>query len=390
MIGAVAGIEERLSSARSPDDILSLLRETLPAATGITSVNLYFYEPSSRTLRQISPGDPEPALCPVEGPVAPGLTGLTLCFRNRALLAVDDLKRAGLAGLGDGEAGGSRRSVMYVPMFAAGELTGVLELAHASRPRAFPPSERLLMQHLANQAASVAAMLDRAAARERLRQDEQTALAGRLLADLAAELIPPLETVGRTAAAMRTADMALALPFEAIAEETGEAVKSLRRFASPGGGRSGAERIDLNALLSELVRGAGRDAARRGVELRPQLPAGSVPVLAVRAELEQALLILLAEALRAAGDFEPSPVGLRLFRDRQHAVVEVTHASRPGRYEGGTSVAGLSLAIASAILPAPMNPIFPSASVPIPMIAFPAARRADIVCGRRVPSGEVA
>mgnify|MGYP005843203859 CR=1 FL=1 len=350
----VNGLEERLFPAKSPEDILKALREVLPNALAITDVNLFLYDAPSHMLKQITIGDQEAVVCPVEGPVAPSLVGLTLCFRNRTLLAVDDVKREGLKGLGepDEAPGDARRAVLYAPMFAAGELTGVLELAHSTEVRRFRRRDRLLAQHLANQIAARVALLDREAVREKLFRGDQMAAAGRLMSDLADELSTPLESIERRIRSLLTPALPrnAALELEAIAADAAEGARSVKRLRAPARAeRAEVALIDIRELLGEALRHRRRDCEARGIEVKTDLPEERVPVLAVRADLEQALLNLLVEAQRSAAEAEKPVVSVRLYRTDRHAVVEVVHLSKPGRHPGPASVKNLSLAVASAI-----------------------------------------
>lgn len=350
----VNGLEERLFAAKSPEDILKATREVLPKALAITDVNLFLYDAPSRMLKQITIDDQEAVVCPVEGPVAPSLIGLTLSFRNRTLLAVDDVRREALKGLGepDDAPADPRRAVLYAPMFAGGELTGVLELAHCWEVRRFRSRDRLLAQHLANQIAARLALLEQDAVREKLLRGDRMAAAGRLISGLADELSAPLERIERRIRGVLTPGLPreAALELEAIAIDAAAGAQSVKRLRSSARAEPAeVALVDIGELLAQLLRHRRRECAARGIELKADLPDERVPVLAVRADLEQALLNLLVEAQRSAAEAETRMVTVRLYRTNRNAVVEVVHLAKPGGDSDPDSLKGLSIAVASAI-----------------------------------------
>src|SRR5260370_9821862 len=87
------------------------------------------------------------------------------------------------------------RTVLFVPMFAQGDLLGVVELHHNASFHYFSQAEQASIQHLANQVATALKLQEQQSIREQLVRSEKLAAAGQLLSDVANEQRSPLESI---------------------------------------------------------------------------------------------------------------------------------------------------------------------------------------------------
>src|SRR6185436_9467820 len=80
-------------------------------------------------------------------------SGAVACFHYRTLLVIPDIERSPfpLTSADPKSAAEAPRSLLFVPMFAQGEVIGVLELDQHDRVRDFSGGEQELAQHLGNQ-----------------------------------------------------------------------------------------------------------------------------------------------------------------------------------------------------------------------------------------------
>jgi signal transduction histidine kinase/CheY-like chemotaxis protein len=292
---SLLALAEEIIAASSAGQIVERLTAALPGILRVTGVRVYFADRAAGVLRLVggTPGEPN-ASVPLDS--APD-SGVALCFRNRTLLAIPDLRRSPLGPAAGG--GGAARAMMLIPMLRQGEAAGVIEVTHAWRPRPFSRDERAVAQHLANQVAAALGLLEQQSLRERMLRSERLAASGQLISGVARELRAPLEAVADLAARLlaRPAGDEREAEIGMIAREArraGDLVDRLLSFSRTGGGAP--RPLDVVELLRNLIEFREREWAARGIVLRDQLPDTPAHVLGVDGQLEQVFLSLLVHA----------------------------------------------------------------------------------------------
>jgi len=141
----------------------------------------------------------------LDAPRGPVASGIAACFQSRAILPIPDMRRGPFAQKDlarQDEGPNMPRSMLLVPMFAQGDLIGIMELHDSDRYRYFSQSEQAAMQHLANQVATALRLQEQQSIREQLFRSEKLAAAGQLISDVASELRIPLEAIVKQAGSL--------------------------------------------------------------------------------------------------------------------------------------------------------------------------------------------
>ncbi len=184
------GLSEEIIAAATPAAIAEKLAAVLPTVTQASSVNLYLYQRRTKSLERIpTSADPEPMAASIDAPPEGLANAAVVCFRNRTLLNIPDVRRNPLVKVGAKLS--LPRSAMFVPLYSQQETLGVLEIGNARRPGFFPPEEQAAVQHLANLAAAALKLQERQAMREQLFHSEKLAATGQLISGVAGELRAP-------------------------------------------------------------------------------------------------------------------------------------------------------------------------------------------------------
>lgn len=188
-IRRIHGLCEELLTISAFEDLVRKLRNPVPRALEVTSVELYRFDRQTQSLCGCV-ADPAPEPIPLSSPREDGhsLPSIALCFRNRTPLRIPGSSNSLLSRT---NAGG----VILLPMFAREELVGVLEIAHTDRPRRFSMEELVALQHLANQVAMVMKLLELQARKEQMMRGQRLAATGQIISGVAAELKEPLEAI---------------------------------------------------------------------------------------------------------------------------------------------------------------------------------------------------
>jgi signal transduction histidine kinase len=297
---SLLALAEEIVTASSAGQIVERLTAALPGILRITGVRVYFTDRADGAMNLVgaAPGQPRVTIQMDGGPDS----GVALCFRNRALLAIPDLRRSHLRPAPG--AAGPVRAMMLVPMLRRGEVAGIIEVTHALRPREFSPDERAGAQHLANQAAAALGLMERQSLRERMFRGERLAASGQLISAVARELRAPLEAVSDLAA--RLLERSPGPPGDReigmIAREACRAGDIVERLLSFSRADGGAPRpLDVIELLRNLLEFREREWAARGIVLRDLLPESPARVLGIDGQLEQVFLSLLVYAEQSVG-----------------------------------------------------------------------------------------
>jgi signal transduction histidine kinase len=255
-------------------------------------------------------------------------SGIAACFRSQAILAIPDTRRS--SHFRREEAAVSPRSVLFVPMFAQAELIGVIEIHHSGHFHYFSQGEQAAMQHLANQIATALKLQEQHSMREQLFRSEKLAAAGQLISDVANELRSPLQSIGMLASELLSQNGEAAHPeLESITTEArraNEIVGRLVSFATVE--QSQAEPLDLNAILSGLLKFRAPEWKAKGVEIKVQLAVKRAIVLGSPGQIEQVLLNLLVDAEKSAAEAKDKVITVSSSLLAKRVLVEIAYPTR--------------------------------------------------------------
>jgi signal transduction histidine kinase len=348
------GLSEEIIAAQTPAAIAEKLATVLPAVTQASSVNLYLYQRRTKSLERVpTSADPEPMAASIDAPPEGLANAAVVCFRNRTLLNIPDVRRNPLVKVGAKLS--LPRSAMFVPLYSQQETLGVLEIGNARRPGFFPPEEQAAVQHLANLAAAALKLQERQAMREQLFHSEKLAATGQLISGVAGELRAPLDSIVQLAASL-AAHQGVApsqrdlLRLAGESQRASEIVSRLVSFARED--EPGPQLVDVNSLAAELVH--FREPEWKGLGLRGQnrLSPDPAPVLGSRGQIEQVLLNLLVHAGQYAGQspaktisVQSSAIGKRLVVEIEYSTPREDSSSNIDPFSAGSVLKGDSLGL---------------------------------------------
>lgn len=319
---------EQVIGATSPAEILRRLTLNLPALSNASGVGLYIHNRASKLLEGIHTSSSSVNLVDPETPASAMASGVAACFRSHALLAIPDTRRSPHFRRED--AALSPRSVLLVPMFAQAELMGVLEIHHAARFHYFSQGEQSAMQHLANQIAAALKLQEQHSMREQLFRSEKLAAAGQLISDVANELRSPLQSIATLASSLGSKNGDVPHPelesITAEAQRANEIVGRLVSFANVE--QSQAEPLDLNAILSGLLKFRAPEWKVKGVEIKSQLAVKRAIVLGSPGQIEQVLLNLLVDAEKSAAEAREKIITVSSSLLAKRVLVEIAYPTR--------------------------------------------------------------
>lgn len=297
-------LSEEIISASSPAEIAEKLVSVLPTVTQATAVRLYLYHRRTKSLERVPTGaNPEPMAVPLDSPPEGLVSGAVMCFKNRTLLNVPDVRRSPLLRIKAKR--NLPRSAMFLPLLAQHEVLGVLEVGNARRIGYFTVEEQASAQHLANQVAASLKLQDRQSVREQLFRSEKLAATGQLISGVASELRAPIESILQLSTSL-AAYSGRAIPerdLQMLAGESqraSEIVSRLVSFARPED--SAARPIDVNALVSGLMEFRDPEWKTLGLRVQNRLAAEPALVIGVQGQMEQVFLNLLIHAEQCAAE----------------------------------------------------------------------------------------
>ena len=319
---------EEVIAATTPAEILRRLTLTLPELWNSSGVGLYIQSRGLKTLERVQSTDAPAEMVDLDAPKGAMAAGVTACFRNRTLVAIPDSRRSPFFRKEEGAA--VPRSVLFIPMFAQSDLMGVLALYHSGSVHYYGQSEQAAMQHLANQVATALKLQEQQSIREQLFRSEKLAAAGQLISDVANELRSPLESIAALASALRSRqDAESRNELQSIADEASRASETVARLVSFAKvEQSQAERVDLTALLSSLLKFRAPEWKVKGVEIRSQLAPKSAIVIGSPGQLEQVLLNLLVDAEKAAAEAREKTINVSSSLLAKRVLVEISYPMR--------------------------------------------------------------
>jgi signal transduction histidine kinase len=297
LMRAFHALSEDIISAASPAEIAEKLVTVLPTVTQATGVRLYLYSRRSKALERVATkNEPDPMAVPIDAPPDGLAGGAVVCFRNRTLLNVPDVRRSPFV---PAEGRNLPRSAMFLPLLSQSDVLGVLEVGNARRLGYFSLEEQAAAQHLANQVAASLKLQEQQNIREQLFRSEKLAATGQLISGVASELRAPLDSILQLSTSL-AAHGSNSIPERELkmlageSQRASEIVSRLVSFARPED--SAARHVDVNALLASLMQ--FRDPEWRTLALRVQNRLTPQPalVLGAQGQIEQVFLNLLVHA----------------------------------------------------------------------------------------------
>ncbi|MBC8165309.1 MAG: hybrid sensor histidine kinase/response regulator [Bryobacteraceae bacterium] len=292
-------VAEDIISASSPADIARRLENVPPEVLYGATVEVYLYSEASESLELIqtdkSRTSPSVPLC---APIGSRQALAAVCFRNRTLLAVPNLRRSPLINAVDGDL---PACAVIAPMLTQGNILGVIALLYKRRP-AVSHDFQAAVQHLANQVAASMKLQERQLMKEQLLRSEKMAAAGQLISGVAHDLRLPLANISRCCHALLD-NGAEQFPVE-LREMSAEAARGLQLVDHLVSFSNMEQRepkpLDIHSLLSDLLEIRKEERKRRGLALETKIPLHPADVLADKGQLEQALLTVIVQAEHAA------------------------------------------------------------------------------------------
>ena len=328
---------EQVIAATSSTEILRRLMLNLSALSEATGVGLYIHNRSTKTLEGVHSNDTAVESVDPEAPSGAMASAIAACFRTHTLTAIPDVRRNSHFKKEDTVL--APRSVLLVPMFAQSELMGVLEIHHSRSFHYFSRGEQAAMQHLANQIATALKLQEQHSMREQLFRSEKLAAAGQLISDVANELRSPLQSIASQATAllMRNGDgyHAELSSITTEANRASEIVARLVSFANVE--HAQAEPLDLNAILSGLLKFRAPEWKAKGVEIKSQLAVKRAIVLGSPGQIEQVLLNLLVDAEKSAAEASNKVITVSTSLLAKRVLVEISYPLRSPDTRGDSS-----------------------------------------------------
>jgi len=319
---------EEVIRATSPAEILRRLTLTLPSLSNASGVGLYLQNRHSKLLESVHATAAAAETIDLEAPKGAIPAAVAACFRRRAPLAIPDTRRSPFFPKEEGVV--APRSVLLVPMLAQGELVGVLELRHMENFHYFSQGEQAAMQHLANQIATALTLQEQHSIREQLFRSEKLAAAGQLISGVADELRSPLESIVGLATSIEARHSEQPEEeLDSIRNEARRASEIVARLVSFGKTEQGElGRVDLNTILSSLLKFRAPEWKVKGVETEAQLAQKRAIVMGSAGQLEQVLLNLLVDAEKSAAEAAEKTILVSTSLLAKRVLVEIAFPTR--------------------------------------------------------------
>ena len=326
MLEAVHELGEDIPGLSSNAEILKRINTAMPRLFRVAHVRLYVHNRGAKALEEV-PADTKshPLSISLEAPGAGAEAGVAACFNSRARLLVPDASRGPYAGA-DGTGRPPARSLLFVPMFVQGEVTGVLEIGRDKGCRTFTNDEQTLAQHLANQLGLAIQLVGQRSVREQLFRTEKLAAVGRLISGVVNELQAPLATIGKMARSVLAEEPYSAVDRElrVIASESAKASEIVTRLVSFAGGEQvEAKPVDLNTLLRNLIEFREREWKVRGIRVRNLITDRPLMVMGSQGQLEQVFLNLLVHAEQSMAELAEKLIVLRTSLLARRVLIEI-------------------------------------------------------------------
>jgi len=329
-VRAFHALSEDIIAASSPSAIAEKLTAVLPEVTRATGVELYLFDRPTKSLeRVLTADDPEPMAAPIDAPPEGLANAAVVCFRNRTLLSIPDVRRNPLVKVGSKMS--LPRSALFVPLLSQQETLGVLQVENSRRVGYFSPEEQAAVQHLANQVAASLKLQEQQKMREQLFHSEKLAATGQLISGVANELSAPLDSIMKLAASLADYE-GRAVPegdlhqLASEARRASEIVERLVSFARQD--HASPQHVDVGRLLTALIR--FRDPEWKALGLRVQQRIGPEPalVLGVEGQIDQVFLNLLVHAEQHAAQSPAKTILVKTSVLGGRALVEIDYSTQ--------------------------------------------------------------
>jgi len=320
---------EQILGASSAQSILKMIAKSLPAILGVTRVQLYTYNRAAKTLDEVAEDAAAQISISLSSPPGGTQAGAVACFHYRTLLVIPDIDRSPFP-LTAGEVGTPPRSLLFVPMFAQGEVIGVLELDQDDRVRDFSADEQELAQHLGNQIGVAVRLLDQRSVQEQLFRTEKLAAVGRLISGVVNELQTPLASISELAlrAVERMRSSAAEREVTAIAAEAKKAAAMVARLVSFAAAEQGEARpVSISALLRTLIEFREGDWKATGIRVRDLTTREPMFVLGSQGQLEQVFLNLFVHAEQSLAEVPQKTITIRTSVLAKRLLVEIAFSA---------------------------------------------------------------
>ncbi len=318
-------LAEDIIAAPTPAAIAEKMAKVLPSVTQATSVNLYLYQRRTKSLERVpTTAEPEPMAASVDSAPEGLVNAAVVCFRNRTLLHIPDVRRNPLVKLGAKI--NLLRSAMFVPLFSQQEMLGVLEVGNARKTGFFKAEEQADLQHLANQAAAALRLQEREAMREQIFHSEKLAATGRLISGVAGELNAPIANIVKLAATLTAhaeipPSRAELVKLSGESHRASEIVSRLVLFAREDEPLPSI--VDINEIASGLFRFREPEWKIADIHVQNRLSSAVAPVLGSRSQIEQVMLNLLVHAEHRAAHSPARTLSLHSSVIAQKVLVEI-------------------------------------------------------------------
>jgi CheY-like chemotaxis protein len=186
------------------------------------------------------------------------------------------------------------------------------------------------MQHLANQVATALTLQEQHSMREQLFRSEKLAAAGQLISDVAEELRSPLDSIVLQASNLQAAEPGQSnQELESIAGEARRASEIVARLISFGRvEQAEVAQVDLNAILSGLLKFRAPEWKVKGVEIQSQLAPKRAIVMGSAGQIEQVLLNLLVDAEKSAAEAHEKTITVSTSLLAKRVLVEISYPVR--------------------------------------------------------------
>ena len=324
---------EQILGASSSEAIQAYVTQALPALLGISGVNMYVYNRTTKALDAISRAGNDVMSVSLSEPPSSPYAGVVACFHYRTLLAIPDIGRSPFPIAAP--AGKSRaKSVMFVPMLAQGEAIGVLELVRDDRTHDFTGDEQTLAQHLSNQVGVAIRLLDQRSVQEQLFRTERLAAVGRLISGVVNQLLTPLASISELAdrALLKSRLTPAERDVLAIAAEAQKASSIVARLVSFATAEQGEARsVAVTTLIRNLIEFRERDWKASGIRVNDVTSPEPMFVLGSYGQLEQAFLTLFVYAEQSLVDVSQRSITIRTGALGRRVLVEIAFSAPPDR-----------------------------------------------------------
>ena len=332
MFREVCRLGEEILGLSTAAAIQAHLARVLPGLLRVENVQFYLYQRGSQTLEGVGVNPARSWLrFPVDAPVGVIPSGAAACFKNRTMLSIPDTAKSPFAvGAPAGDGAALPCSVLFAPMFARSELTGVFQVESRSRSREFSTDERVVVQHLANQVGLAVELQEQKTIREQLFRSEKLAAIGQFISGIVNELRAPLTSICRlSAAASEQGSEATGGEMSAILAEARRASQIVARLTSFAGAEEAVKPVDIQAVLRGLVEFRAQERKARGIAVRSLLDESPIVVLGSEGQLEKVLLDLLMQVEQNLSHASEKVITLRAHALAKRALIEVSFPRPP-------------------------------------------------------------